>query len=167
MQRHAKLQKLNAFRCSLPHVSQSALSALLSKAKNGLPELTARRDIREARDLCTITNTPYGMLIQSITCVGHCGVDVDVDIVNPLALLHVASTTKYFGKLLQDTFASHPCTLAAPWKLILYLDEAKPGSQFKQDNKRVLQNVYWSFLEFGAAALSKEDFWLEAGTIRS
>ena len=46
----AKLHDLNQFRRQLPHVSQSALSALLEEAKtNGIPELTYRQDIAAAR----------------------------------------------------------------------------------------------------------------------
>jgi hypothetical protein len=168
MDRESKLRKLNAFRCRLPHVSHTALSSLLTAARQGdLPELCRRSDIREARDANVMQTTPYGPLIYSVDFAAFPNGTITVDLVNPIAMLYVASKTKYFSMLLQTTHAKKPCSLEQPWKLCLYADEAKPGAQMKQDNKRVLQNIYWSFLDFGASALAKEDFWFVAGTIVS
>ena len=168
MDREAKLRKLNEFRCSMPHVSSTALSSLLARARAGdLPELSSRNDIRDARDANVLQSTPYGNLIERTDLACFPEGTITVEMANPVANLYIAAKTKFFAQMLQNTFATRPCSLERPWKLCLYADEAKPGAQMKQDNKRVLQNVYWSFLDFGAAALSKEDFWFVACTIRS
>lgn len=168
MDRDSKLRKLNTFRCSLPHVSNSALATLLARARAGdLPVLSRRNDISDARDANVLQNTPYGRLIESVDLVAYPAGTVTVEMVNPMANICLAAKTRYFSELLRVTFARRPPSFEHPWKLCLYADEAKPGAAMKQDNKRVLQNVYWSFLDFGAAALSKEDFWFTACTVRS
>ena len=67
----------------------------------------------------------------------------------------------------QATAARRPPSPSKPWTLIVYSDEISPGNNLKVDNRRQLQGVYHSFLEFGPAALAKEDFWLCASVLRS
>ena len=66
--RAAKLQKLTTLRLKLPHVSQAALSAVLTLAKKQeLPaELNQRKHIREARDALANAKTPYGNVTQGV-----------------------------------------------------------------------------------------------------
>lgn len=67
MERNSKLRKIAAARASLPHVSQSALSALIGKASNGeLPDACSTADIRAARKLETDVVTPYGPLLTKV-----------------------------------------------------------------------------------------------------
>eukprot|EP00959_Pyramimonas_sp_CCMP1952_P066705 1392582-Pyramimonas_sp.AAC.1 len=67
MERHSKLRKIAATRASPPHVSQSALSALIAKASNGeLPDACSTADIRAARKLETDVVTPYGPLLTKV-----------------------------------------------------------------------------------------------------
>ena len=55
---------------------------------------------------------------------------------------------------------------AAQW-VARYNDEVSPGNQLKHHNKRKIQTIYWSFLDFGAAALSKENNWFTLTSVRS
>ena len=62
----AKLARLERFRRMLPKVSASSLAAVLKEAKSeGIPELTNRNAIREARDNAVDVQTPYGKLYQT------------------------------------------------------------------------------------------------------
>ena len=167
MERAAKAQRLNAFRCSLPHMSQAALFAICKKSKQGeIPEIASRYEIKQAIDETALQLTPYGPVVMSIDLVSAAG-PVQAEISNLFGLLHAASKCKMFAKLLRDTLAEHPCSHDKPWGLILYADEAKPGNKMKFENRRSLQMVYASFLEFGPAALAKEEFWLPIATMRS
>ena len=66
-EKRRRLNSLETFRRKLPHVSQRALSAILTTIKaEGLPELVERKDIRSARNELTETNTEYGPLHQTV-----------------------------------------------------------------------------------------------------
>ena len=69
--------------------------------------------------------------------------------------------------MLRQAYDKTPCSVDRPWRVILYNDEAKPGNKIKQWNKRSMECIYLSFLELGPACLSKEDFWLCIGAIKS
>ena len=42
---------------------------------------------------------------------------------------------------------------------MLYSDEVTPGNPLATNNKRKFHAIYWSFLEFGTNALSREESW--------
>ena len=50
-----------------------------------------------------------------------------------------------------------PPSLEKPWNLVLYTDEVTPGNPLATLNKRKFHTIYWSFLEFGINALSREE----------
>ena len=56
--RRAKLRKLDAFRRNLPHMSASALAAVLEAVdKEGIPDIHHRHALREARDEYSVQST--------------------------------------------------------------------------------------------------------------
>ena len=59
---------------------------------------------------------------------------------------------------------THPPTPESPWSLILYTDGVTPGDPLTPMNKRKFQACYWTFLELGANALSKEESWFTVMT---
>ena len=173
MERSAKLRRLNEWRSTLPLVTQRGLSTMLARAEKGdLPELGAtEREIREARDFVVSEATPVGPLLRTLQLQlkpvkreprGTVGVEV----ASPMAMLYVACQCKWFGELAQRTYDRDPCSSMAPWQLVFYAYEARPGSKFKSDNKRVVQHIYFTVLNFGAAALAKEDYWLVSGCVK-
>jgi len=168
MERSAKLRKLAEFRNRLPYVSQSALGAILKLAKEcPVPDLSNRHHVRHARDLDACQDTPYGPLIKTVKVLGKDGAPVHIDVQCPFAMLYLAAKTKHFAKLLRDTAQRRPPSPTTPWQLCMYSDEVCPGNNLKVDNRRMLQACYMSMLEFGACALSKEDFWFVSTTVRS
>ena len=54
-----------------------------------------------------------------------------------------------------------------PWHMVLYCDETEPGEQLGGHKLRKFHATYYSFMEFGAAALSCEDLWFTLSTQRS
>ena len=132
MDRPAKLRRLNELKCTLPHISQSALGALLDWAKtNTLPAFTNRNHVREARNAQLEQATPFGPLIRTCQLPGVDGRPVDIDIQCPFGMLHVCAKTKYFGALLSSAAARSPPTFAKPWRIIIYSDEITPGNSMK------------------------------------
>ena len=50
---------------------------------------------------------------------------------------------------------------------MFYSDEVTPGDALVHDNRRKLQVVYFSFLEFGPSVLAREDSWFTIAAKRS
>jgi hypothetical protein len=167
MDRPSKLRRLSGLKRSLPHVSHSALGALLKFAQdNPMPEFSNRNHVREARNLAVAQPTPFGSLLKELEVVDVHGRPMRIDIQCPFAFLHLACATKHFGRLMAATAARHPPRIDAPWHLIVYSDEVTPGNQLKSENRRQLQSIYYSFAEFGPAALCHEDYWLTFATLK-
>ena len=169
--REAKLRRLNALRRRLPYASASAISALLDDvAEHGIPDSHSRRDIRESRDAIVNTKTPFGPLLTELSLIP----DVDGDenptlcIAHPLAMIWYATfKLQAWQKLFLDRLATHPSTQDAPWSLIMYSDEVTPGDPLSANIGRKVQCIYYSFLELGTAALSREDAWFHAAIKRT
>ena len=101
------------------------------------------------------TQTPWGKTLQTISV-------TDKD---DAALLWVASSecssfSMFFLAKLKET----PPSIDKPWRLVAYTDEVTPGNPLAQKNNRKFQAFYWSFLEFGLSALSREEAWFTATT---
>jgi len=162
MDRPTKLAKLNALRRSLPHCSASAFGAILGAiSKDGLPEGPLDRNaLRAARNQQNLEDTPFGPTLQTIDLVGKDGVAKSIPIAHPLAALWKAvSDCPPFSTYMRDVLIENPPSLDAPWHLVLYSDEVTPGNPLSTANKRKFQAIYWSFLELGGHALSKEEAW--------
>ena len=160
-----KLKQLSDLRSSLPYISQSALGALLSAAKDSpLPEFCTRKRIREARNSIACQDTPYGPLMKRVTVPGINGRPICFDVQCPFAMLWLVAKTQNGAALFRS---AAPPSHSNPWKLIFYSDEVTPGNSMKQDNKRMLQGCYYSIIDFGAAALSKEDNWFVCTALKS
>ena len=165
--RSAKAQRLNLFRNKMPRLSQRALYAVCCAARDGdLPDITKRYEIKEAIDKWALQTTPYGPVVVSREFKLKSALTIDAEVANPLSLMHAAAKCKMFSKLIRDTWLVKPSSLDSPWSLVIYSDGAMPGNKIKYQNKRAVENIYVSFLEFGPAALCKEEFWLPIATMR-
>ena len=167
--RKAKLIKLDGFRRSLPHVSASALSAILAEvSKTGTPEVHSRSSFRDASRLLTTRSTPYGPLLTSMLL--HCpdGNTQQIPCVNPLAYLYtVFSQGGSMQQTLQTCFEKHKPSADAPWRLIFYTDEVVPGNPLGHENKRKTWVLYFSFMELGVVRLQQEENWFLGFACRS
>ena len=167
MSRQCKQRKLNERRRSWPHVSAAALEAILKSCREeGVPEGNLdRNELRAARDLQNNEATPYGPISSSMEVVDKDGNTLSIPIANPFALLWMSVTVAApWAAFLEDRLRSRPPTSEDPWSLILYTDGVTPGDPLTPMNKRKFQTCYWSFLELGANALSKEESWFTVMT---
>lgn len=161
-EKRRRLNSLETFRRKVPHVSQRALSAILTTIKaEGLPELVERKDIRAARNELTETNTEYGPLHQTVDAKPAAGVrgNTYLNVIHPLAFLAFLFTTcAAFSAYFEELHDRNPSSAESPWNLIMYSDEVTPGNQLTIKNDRKLQVVYYSFKEFGYR-LADENVW--------
>ena len=154
-------------------MSAKALSDIIAEInRTGLPELIGRPQLREARDHTVNHITYYGKLLQNVVLPGiddSIAQDIRTLVVShPLAMLHhCLETIEPFWAFFKARLVLHPCTAATPWHLVLYTDEVVPGSVLAPLTLRKSQAIYWTFSEFGAEALCREDVWLCIGAKRS
>ena len=167
--RPRKLQRLNDFKRSVPHVTGRALSAILARIQTeGLPELISRRDQQIARDTIAYSSTPYGPLRRSLQLRGTDGGTVPMELVNPLSMIyHACAQGGPFADMMLTKLQEAPPSQHSPWKIVLYSDGITPGDAFRTGNERKLEAVYWSFLQFGASILCHEDSWFTMISKRS
>ena len=161
MDRREKLRRLNKFRRALPHVTASALSAVLCAVSlYGLPDLMDRDSMRAARDLQANAETPYGPIVQPVKVISKSGSATNIMMAHPFASLWTAVTScESFRDFFKRRLLKQPPSPEAPWNLVLYTDEVTPGNVMSPNNKRKFQAVYWTFLELGINALSREESW--------
>ena len=165
----SKVARLQSMRHQLPYMSQRALAAVTKELRDAPLEGSAdRRTIRKARDSFAAQMTPYGTLHQKVTLEKTSGGAIDVEFLAPLAWLHTAcASAAPCSNLVAQSLRNHPSTHQRPWGMIVYSDEVSPGNQLLSDNARKVQVVYFSFREFGAAALADEEAWWVACVVRS
>jgi hypothetical protein len=79
---------------------------------------------------------------------------------NPFAWLqHNCMHSKDFAKIMQTALNTYPCLPASPWRLIIYQDGVDPSDGLAKNHSRKSAVYYWSFVELGLRALSKEEVW--------
>ena len=141
MDRSAKLQKLNHFRRKLPHISVSALAAVVQAIRDeGPPELADRGNIRKARDDQCKSNGPFGPILQHCRVISKAGGELLIPIAHPFAMLHASMlASPSLQKLFGTKLAERPCSPEHPWNLIIYSDEVTPGNVLSTSNKRKFQ----------------------------
>ena len=160
--RPAKLRKLEGLRRRLPQVTQTALAAILKDVgEHGMPDLTTRQNMTEARKELANSNTLYGPLIQTMDVQLISGHTYPMLIAHPWALLwYLFDQCASWRDLVVARHRENPSSVEKPWGLVLYTDEVTPGNALSPDLTRKSQACYMSFLELGHAALARESAWL-------
>ncbi len=127
--RAAKLRRLDEFRRAAPHVSASALSRILEDAASGLPDISHRSALREARDVQLTQATPYGAVLHTLELRTVGDEVIPMTFINPFAQLYVAAEQcEGFADLLADRIRVHPPSDGSPWGFVIYADEVVPGN---------------------------------------
>ena len=151
-----------SLRRSLPHMSQSALAAMVKYAKeHGVDDLPDTRvGWFNARNI-SLGDTPYGpMILEVVLTAIPPYANRTMLVINPFAYLHVAyMQAGSFHKMLAEKLKNAPCSEQAPWRLALYSDEVVPGNVLRIANARKVWVIYWSFVELHPL-LSKEESWV-------
>ena len=162
--RTKRLRALDKYRRSLPHVSQSALSAIVQEAKLGnIPDNVSRRLLYAAQQQVLKTSTIYGTVGQTLLLTPSAGgtEPVAIPIVYLPSLLRFAfSECKALRLFLMERHRLHPSSCTKPWRLLIYADEYNPGLDLVARHARKQWMVYAAFLEYGADALQREAAWM-------
>lgn len=83
---------------------------------------------------------------------------------NPAGLLQ---RSVQVSPALRRLFAAPLSTPGKPWSIIIAHDEVTPGAVLRPDNKRKFNAFYFSFAEFGHAAVRAEQVWFPVAVLRS
>ena len=145
----------------MPHVTAAGLAGILTAVQNeGLPDIIDRNSMREARDLQAREATPFGPIVQLVELACIDGSSRRIPMASPFATLWTAlSSCEKFAAFFMSKLIAKPPSPDDPWGVIIYSDEVTPGNPLSAANKRNVHAVYWSFVEFGANALSREESW--------
>ena len=113
----------------------------------------------------TRTCTPYGELTCSLDLPLEAGGTMKIELNNPFAWLHHASTlSAEFGTFL----ATHLCQAnGALANIVLWSDETVPGNQLRPSTSRKFESVMWTFLEFPSWFLHREWGWFQLAFVPS
>ena len=88
--------------------------------------------------------------------------------VGPGKLLTVLmSESAILQGLYDDAWARSPASPQAPWSLVVAYDEFVPGNKLSTDHSRKTMVVSFTFLELGAAVLSRGTVWTTPVSVRS
>lgn len=167
MERSAKLARLEEFRRGKPACSASAMSSILQDiAKHGMPELHNRQQLAEARDALIESATDYGQLIRCISVIDKNDEQMEIALACPFATFSqfvkqsTSAGDNSFRTFVKQRLLETPSSIDRPWDVVLYSDEVTPGNPIAPVNNRKFHIVYWSFMQLGANALSREEAWL-------
>ena len=130
----------------------SAIESIIQAVKkDGVPEHASRRTrARMRHDTCS-ANRRYGALVRTLLIAG-----ITVAVQSPAAMLDYCNAhCKGFRQLMEETVARHGSD--KPWNLILYADGVSPADTLSKNDQRKFHAIYWSFTEFGQAALGFEE----------
>ena len=153
------------------YVSVAGLADVLKDIRdNGMPSAISRSAIKRSRDSeFDDYECPYAPILNSQII----GTDEDGNpctfwMADSRAVLYfMISESPKLGDFMREKLAEHPCSIDNPWNIIVYNDEIAPGDQLLHHNRRKTQAFYYSFLEFGAVALSSEFLWFTLSATRS
>ena len=118
-------------------MTQAALSEILQAVRNAdaLPDGISPSAIKRARQSAMAAETPYGSMVKTWQLERIKGEVVNVDFLDPAAMLwHSMQTSEKLRTLFRSVAASNACSTAHPWTICIYSDEVTPGNQLKPHN---------------------------------
>ena len=167
--RDSKLKQINKLRRSVPYVSAAALEAIVKEiAKEGIPQLSGRKHMREGASNQLAEINGFGPLLQQFDAVTLQQSVVKLTMVNFLSLLSGAfGQGGSYHDLIMKTHLAKPSTFTDPWGVCIYADELHPGNQLSLKGARKLWAVYATLTSFGQAVMSNSAAWMVLFVCRS
>ena len=72
-----------------------------------------------------------------------------------------------FRAFVRERLQLHPSTVQSPWGIIVYFDAVSPSDPLKKGkDRRKVEDVYWTFVEFGVEHLWDETLWFVVSATR-
>ena len=158
MERPEKLARLAALRAEMPHMTASALSAVLQMVREGHitgDVVAGRRAVRQARDSAVSATTPYGKLHRPLRLGSLAEGGVEIEVAHPGAMLwHTAPSApmqRLWRRALEHVARRNDPAVVL--NVVLYADEVTPGNQLATRHARKVWAVYYTIHEFDALSL--------------
>ena len=149
------------------HLSQSALANVLRNIRdNGLPTASSRQTQQRAHEALASTLTQYGPLYQEVMFPLKKLFSCPAQAPMPM-LAYMIDQCTTVRALLRRLLGGQPCSADSMWRLVIYIDGISPQNPLaKGKDKRMVEAVYWSFMEFGQF-LCMEEFWFCCAATRT
>ena len=105
--------------------------------------------------------TPFGQLVQTLELPGN----TSWSYLHPFAMIFLLTQLQpafaaIIDKCLQDA-------VGGALKVVIFIDEFRPGNALRPDKARATQNLYWTFAELPAWLLCRTEAWMQLGSLRS
>lgn len=156
------------------YVSQRGLQHVINAVRDNPVEHASRAtQYRSRKNLCA-TPTPYGPLVTEyqlpLRPLPDSSVpgELNLGISNAAALMwwNCLNAPAYASVVLH-AYEKKPCTVADPWRMILYQDGVDPSDGLSKNHSRKTATFYWSILEYGDDNLGNEQLWACPSLCRS
>lgn len=132
--------------------------ALQAEGEAQVSQRQARKDIAEAVGEHAQTRTPYGTVVKMLDLAPG----VRMPYICPFALLfHLCSLSQSFAELCRSSLRGNV------GRLVLYIDEIRPGNVLRPDKGRSTQCIYWTLTCFPEWFRTRELGWFTAMCLRS
>ena len=110
--------------------------------------------------------TPFGKVMQTIQLeTDSPGKPFTWPFIHPLALVYALSKiSSGFARIMKQCIDKLG---TRAMRVVLYVDEVRPGNVLRPDAGRAVSNVFWPFADWPEWYLKRDDAWLTFGCIRS
>lgn len=138
--------------------SKTAIAAILATLEDdalasGSHGRPGRSEVEAAVSEHARAVTPYGLVVKQLQFPGG----LSLPYVCPFALLYyMCSLSDHFAALLRESLSG------GPGRLIMYIDEFRPGNVLRPDKGRACQCVYWTLVDFPAWFRTRDAGWMTA-----
>ena len=120
-----------------------------------------RKDVAKAAGDIAKTTTPYGPVVQEIKL--PTTPPFKWEVINPLAFVYVLSTiSSTFADVMAQCIEKH-----GRQKIVIYIDEARPGNILRPDKGRAVNNIFWAFSSWPDWMLHRDWCWFTFGCMRT
>ena len=150
-------------------VTHAGMAKLMqSLQRDGIPENFSTTTQFRARKSLAAEQTPYGPLVKTF--------EIDIGdkkphtmaVQQPLPFIWwAAKHSEDYSAALVKALAKGPSSPSNLWRLICYQDGVDPGDTQGPKHTRHSVVFYWTFLEFGADLLSREQLWATPVVLRT
>ena len=147
------------------YVTARALAEILKNvADDGLPDTMSASSVARRRQAICYKKTPYGPVIFTRKLPLRNGGVATVQFQQPYAMLHaLLESSLEFRRLFTKVCEANDFHLG----VVLYTDEVTPGNALSPANKRKVQAIYWSIMQFLYPVLANDAAWFTGFTGRS
>ena len=126
-------------------------------------ERTVRRRLESASSDAARRVTPLGVISNSMTLPGA---DFEWCYLDPAPLIFALTEDSLgFRKVMNDVVDS--LGISDSLKIVLFVDECRPGNVLRPDQGRAVQHIMWTFADFPDWLSSRDVGWMTFGCVRT